>query len=297
MNMATTFHIVAAFSDDPNAGSPTGVVLDAGHLSNQEMQEVANQSGCSHTAFLSEFADEVAIRFFTPAGEIKNCAHATIAAHWLRATERSFGREFTVKQRTQAGVQDVFVRRDDTGITVSFSQNVLNFDSVDRTTRANLLAILGLTDTALEPQYPVILASPGAKRFLVGINAVTVLNALKPNFAALKTLCERIESIGCFVYTVGALTSPLEVNARMFAPAIGVDEDMINGNSSGCLGAYLLRLDTENRFGGELNLRVHQGQAFGRPGTVQVTERNVGRNVETIIGGKAALISQIDLDI
>lgn len=292
MSTEATLYIVAAFSDDPNAGSPTGVVLDAGHLSNQEMQAVANQSGCSHTAFLSAFAEEVGIRFFTPTGEIKNCAHATIAAHWLRARERGFGGDFAVKQRTQAGVQDVVVQRDDRGIQVSFSQNVLNFEGVDRTTRADLVAILGLPDTALEPQFPVILASPGALRFLVGINARPVLEGLKPDFAALKALCERLDSIGCFVYTAGALTSPVDVHARMFAPAIGVDEDAINGNSSGCLGAYLLRLDTENRFGGELHLRVHQGQAFDRSGMVQVRARNVGRNVETIIGGTAALVAQ-----
>lgn len=71
--------------------------------------------------------------------------------------------------------------------------------------------------------------------------------------------------------------------ARMFAPAIGVDEDVINANSSGCLGAYILRLGNFP----ELTLRVQQGHHFRRLGTVQVTARRVDNRIETTIGGTA----------
>jgi PhzF family phenazine biosynthesis protein len=295
MNTEITLYEVAAFTDEPSAGSPTGVVLDAGQLSREQMQVIANQSGCSHTAFLTESLQEggeIGIRFFTPTGEIKNCAHATIAAHWLRATERSNQNDELVKQRTLSGVQEVEVRRANAGVFVWFKQDTINYYPVTIGITAEVVAALQLPEAALKRQYPVILASPGAKRFLVGVNSVEELNALKPDFSALRAFCNRMDSIGCFMYVVESSAPPIEARARMFAPAIGVDEDMINGNSSGCLGAYLLWLDTKGRFHGELNLSVHQGQTFNRPGTVLVSARRVGDTIETIIGGRAVMISQ-----
>ena len=52
--MTITAYEVAAFTNDPRAGSPTGVVLDAGGLRDEQMQAIAQQLGFSHTAFVSE---------------------------------------------------------------------------------------------------------------------------------------------------------------------------------------------------------------------------------------------------
>jgi predicted PhzF superfamily epimerase YddE/YHI9 len=61
--------------------------------------------------------------------------------------------------------------------------------------------------------------------------------------------------LGCFV---DALTGPGVAAARMFAPAIGVPEDIANANSTGCLAAHL----------NAPLLRVDQGDARGFPSTV-----------------------------
>ena len=82
-------HIVGAFGDDATDGSPTGVVLNAGGLSDAVCRQIVVGVGCSHVAFVDEpdaSNDEVTVRFFTAAGEISNCAHATIAVHYLRHT-------------------------------------------------------------------------------------------------------------------------------------------------------------------------------------------------------------------
>src|SRR5688572_19859582 len=107
MNTPIAFE-VAAFTTDPAAGTPTGVVLDADHLSAAQMQHIAQNFPFSHTAFVTEIApDEVSIRFFTHECEIKNCGHATIAAHYVRAARLNHSADFAVKQRTLSGVQEV----------------------------------------------------------------------------------------------------------------------------------------------------------------------------------------------
>lgn len=282
-----TVSIVAAFTDDPAAGSPTGVVLDAGDWSTDTMQQIANQSGCSHTAFARELGQgAVNIRFITATGDIKNCAHATIAAHYLRAMRMGSVGDMILKQHTLSGVQDVEVRRQDRALSVYFRQDAIQFTPVSPDIITELLGALKLSPSALDRRYSVTLASPGANRFLVGLNDVSIINGLQPDFSALKALCVRFAGIGCFVF---AMQSPTEVVARVFAPNIGVDEDVINGNSSGCLGAYLLRFEKEVT---ELNLHVHQGQNFNRPGTVMVNARRGESGIETWVGGRAAYVSE-----
>ncbi len=52
--------------------------------------------------------------------------------------------------------------------------------------------------------------------------------------------------------------------ARMFAPAIGVDEDVANANSTGCPAAHLL--DTTGAQ--TVAIEVEQGDTLGRPASV-----------------------------
>lgn len=78
-----------AFSDKALGGNPAGVVLQATHLSESQMQEVARQVGFSETAFVmpSDQAD-FKVRFFTPSDEVDLCGHATIALFYLMKTQQ-----------------------------------------------------------------------------------------------------------------------------------------------------------------------------------------------------------------
>lgn len=300
LSASITAYEVAAFTDNPAAGSPTGVVLGAGELSSDQMQTIATRLNFSHTAFVTELeqgSGTVAIRFFTPVREIENCGHATVAAHILRARQLSIQSDFAVKQNTLSGVQEVAIQQQGGSIEVYLKQNTIGFDEVERETVEELLAILRLSDTALHKQYPVMLVSPGAKRFMLALDSPTTLRSIMPDFAALKAFCKRQDSLGCFAFTLDTLASPVQATARMFAPAIGVDEDIINGNSSGCLGAYLLKLDQAGRFGAALKLNVHQGHRFNRPGTVLVKARWVGDEIETVIGGTAVTVSEKQIQL
>lgn len=290
MDNSITVYEVAAFTDQPTAGSPTGVVLNANGLSTPQMQAIANRLSYSHTAFVTEDNPDnnsITIRFFTPLKEIKNCGHATIAAHFLRTIKYPKMETVHLTQKTISGVQQVEIRRQDQSISVHFKQLPIQFQAVNPSISRELLNILGISEADLDAHIPIILASPGANRFLVALDSPATLQSLSPDFSALKALCDRLDSLGCFAFT---MTSSLEAVARMFAASIGINEDIINGNSSGCLGAYLLHLDQQS--GNEIELRVHQGQAFKREGTVLVEASRVEGNIQTIIGGKAVLVSQ-----
>lgn len=289
MSNRITIYEVTAFSDDATSGSPTGVVFNSVDLSDVQMQSIAGQLNVSHTAFVRESGEnEVSIRFFTPQCEINNCGHATIAAHWLRHTlDRD--NSTTTMQHTRKGIQEVNIHHKNGKISVHFKQNEITFTSINAEILSELLAALNIAPDDLNHAYPVILASPGAKRFLVGLQYMDTLKALKPDIAQVRNLCKRNNAIGCFVYTIDPESSSTQAHGRMFAPVIGIDEDIINGNSSGCLGAYLLHRDSTFN---ELLLNVHQGITAKRPGTVMVNARLHQRKIETRIGGTATLLSE-----
>lgn len=86
--MEVEVNTLHAFSDKALGGNPAGVVLQAAHLSESQMQEVARQVGFSETAFVmpSDQAD-FKVRFFTPSDEVDLCGHATIALFYLMKTQ------------------------------------------------------------------------------------------------------------------------------------------------------------------------------------------------------------------
>lgn len=319
---------VNAFADQAASGSPTGVVFNADSLDPDTMLAIARRLNVSHTAFLSESrrADCVfAIRFVTPNGELKNCAHATIAAHYLRATKFGVASGQPTRQETSAGTQEVWTTETDEGLLVSFKQNEIVQKSVGVEIIRRLTDALGCTTASVHPDYPVRLVSPGSFRFMVPMRSSDDVFALRPDFVKIDHLCREMQSIGCFVFYVNGIDQPGEAQAvvedsidadigsrrrgqtsvhrkpatrahgRMFAPTIGVDEDAVNGNSSGCLGAYLMDLPDGRRWGSQLRLQVLQGHQSGHASSVNVEAHRAGNRIETFVGGGARLVGPMQL--
>ena len=83
--------IVDAFTDQLFAGNPAAVCLQP--LPEALMQRVAQENNLSETAFLTKTGDDYALRWFTPAGEIDLCGHATLAAAHVVLTQLEPGRQ------------------------------------------------------------------------------------------------------------------------------------------------------------------------------------------------------------
>jgi PhzF family phenazine biosynthesis protein len=181
-------------------------------------------------------------------------------------------------------------------LNIVFEQDEVILSEVEGDTVPELLSSLGLSRSDLPEPYPVGMASPGANRFLVPVTSWEALTRLRPNVSALRSLCERHHAIGCFVFTLKGAGNRREAWGRMFAPAIGVAEDLINGNSSGCLGAYLLS-STAAEGDVALMLTVFQGHAFGIPGKVVVKAQKNSGTIKTFIGGTATITGRAEMDI
>lgn len=300
--MKKTFRVyqVDAFTKEKFTGNPAGVVPDAEGLSEAQMQSLARELNNSETAFLfpgKEGECDVHVRFFTVTREVPLCGHATVASHYVRALEQGLDRA-TVVQKCGAGTFSVDVERAGEGWRVTMSQGTaqiggeLSFEHRERMLRA-----LGLTEADLRPDCPVAPATTGAGKVMVGIRSVDKLHALHPNMEALKELSADIGINGYHVFTLHPGEEPL-VHGRMFAPANGNNEDPVTGTSNGPLGAYLVHFGLIPAEGDEVRFVAAQGEAMGRPGSMEVrVALQDGRPDEVRIVGDAVVAFQAELEL
>lgn len=297
MKERTLFH-VDAFTTTRYRGNPAGVVLEADGMSDAAMQQLARELKHSETAFVlaPDGPDhEVRLRYFTPTTEVPLCGHATIAAHYVRAGLASLGRD-EFRQKTAAGIQRIRIGRNESGgRRVSMQQERPRIGPpLDAAIRHRIAAALGVAHGELTPELPLQVVSTGHGKVMVPLEPGVDLDALAPRMPALAALSEEIGCNGYFVFQLRA--GEHATDGRMFAPAIGIDEDPVTGNANGPLGAYLVHHRLMPHDGATLRFAGHQGRALRRDGVVHVEVRIVdGAPVEVTIAGDACILFSASL--
>lgn len=289
---------IDAFTTEPGRGNPAGVVTNAAALDDLHMQVIARELGYSETAFVLPARDDshdVWVRFFTPITEVPVCGHATVAAHYALALED--GQTGRRRQLTGAGVQQVEVIRCGDDYRIRMEQNPPAFHPPLAPDLAQaVIGALGVAPADLDFRCPLQVVSTGHGKLLIGLARRARLIELTPDLDQLMALGPQVGSNGFFVFTLetedddDALT-----HGRMFAPAIGIDEDPVTGNANGPLGAYLVRYGLVSPHQGLASFRARQQTATGRGGFMDI-EVQVGASGEpegVAITGHAVLGSHV----
>jgi len=275
--------IVNACTRRGRGGSPTAVLIDDHTLDDDARRAVVRDAGTSHAAFVDAETDTDTdtVRFFTTHRELANCGHGTIAAQaFLLRRRRKAGHHG--RQRTGGRTFGTVATQRDHGIEVWFDQGVIALQDGVPAGLDGVLGALGIEPDAVaaDDDAPSV-ASPGTPRLLVPVRTTSSLLSLRPDLPRLAAECRRHGYLGCFVYA----TSPARDRAvaRMFAPAIGVGEDIVNANSTGCLAAHL------HATHGQSDIEVEQGHTTGRPCLVLATATTTSEGISTRVGGTAVI--------
>ena len=290
---------IDSFTKDKYLGNPAGVITNADGLSETEMQKIARELNNSETAFVFSSRDgayDVHIRFFTPKNEVPICGHATIAAHYARAIEGKLN-STQVMQKTGAGILPVNIIKEKDDYKIVMTQGKIEFGTtIDGSYKETLLSALKITEEDLLENCPIQVVSTGHSKVMVGIKDKSVLNNLNPNHDALSRLSNIIHCNGYYVFTIGSMNDENLINGRMFAPAIGINEDPVTGNANGPLGAYLVHHKIINYEGGAFTFRAKQGEAIGRTGVIEVEVIiENGEPIQVKISGNAVIVFQTEL--
>lgn len=292
---------VDSFTNKKFKGNPAGVVLNADGLSDQEMLYIARELNNSETAFilLPDGADhEVRIRYFTPKTEVPVCGHATIAAHYVRALEYKLNSS-TVIQKIGIGILPVEIIKESNDYSIVMTQGKIEFyPPLARQEKENIVNALGLKEDELDQRCPIQIASTGHSKVMIGIKSRCRLNDLSPNMLALAQISKRINCNGYFVFTMDSDQKEILTHGRMFAPAIGINEDPVTGNANGPLGAYLVKHGLVEHNKSDFSFIGEQGFAIGRSGLVNVkVHLNNGEPEQVKIGGRAVIVFKTDIQI
>ena len=276
--------LVDAFTAEPLAGNPAGVVPDAEGLSDGQLAAVAAELGASETAFLTDGdgAADDRLRYFSPTTEVDLCGHATIATYGALFAEGAIdGGERTL--RTNVG--DLTVAVGDDG-TVWMRQQAPSVEVVD-VDAGRLGEALGVDPAALRDvgaDLPVAVASTGLPFLVVPVNFLERLGEADPDDAAVERLSEEFDVAGVYAFTFDALDADSTLHGRAFVPSLGIAEDPVTGTASGAVGGYLRHV---NAFDGDEpdEFRFEQGHFLDRPGHVRVRVEPDGVRV----GGRASV--------
>jgi PhzF family phenazine biosynthesis protein len=290
----TTIYVVDAFTTQPNTGNRAGVVLDANHLTTQEMQDIAAFAGYSETAFVLSPKDQshdIHVRYFTPTNEVPICGHATIATHFLRATT-GHQSDYPLIAKTEAGHLPVSIFGSPEALLVKMTQGRVEFlPPFNASQRSELASALGVSESDFA-DLPIQVVTTGHSKVMVPMLSRSKLDGLTPNNEKLKAMSAEIGCNGFFPFVLeGSKQEPITYG-RMFAPAIGINEDPVTGNANGPAGAYLVHYNLI-----ECDQKVtywgYQGLAIQRPGRVLVTVEKTDSILHVSIAGQAVLVGSV----
>jgi trans-2,3-dihydro-3-hydroxyanthranilate isomerase len=261
---------VRVFPAGEGGGNPAPVVLDANHLSADEMMAVARAYG-HESAFVCTPHDSnhtFRFRFFVPHHEMEMCGHATLGALWL--LRRSGG--WTSRLATVETISGLVTARFDADtqrIEVSQPQGTVRTVD-DRDLIAHTLDVLNLRQDDLL-SLDIVNATTSRTKTLVPVASVERLHRIRPNLENVQALCDALDSTGLYPFAVDS-AHPLCLHARQFPRSSGYPEDAATGIAAAATlyGAHYYGLLCD----GATGITVMQGFSMGKPSCIHVEFRD-----------------------
>ncbi len=209
---------VDAFSSEPYAGNPAAVCVMERPADEDWMWKVAREMNLSETAFLYPIEGGYHLRWLTPRAEVDLCGHGTLSAAHVLFDEGIAPSDRPVRFNTRSGW--VSAAKNGDWIELDFPSN----PPQEAEPPEGLMVALGVRPEFFG-LYP--------KAYFVQVESDAVVRGLDPDMTALEKLPETKVCV-----TAADSTGKADLVSRLFAPAIGIPEDPVNGNSHTALTPY-----------------------------------------------------------
>ena len=293
-----SFHTADVFTPVPLTGNAVAVFPEAKGLTAVEMQAIARELALSETVFVFPPGDSRhtrKVRIFTPGMELPFAGHPTLGtAHVLVATGRVPAAADNLTLVLEEGVGPVRVRvrvRDGAPIFTQLETAQLPEPGPpppDAMAAARLLS-LDVADLVAPPHHAATWSAGVPFTFI----QVRGRDALKRARLDPTLWAAQLEDSGAphvYVFTLEPAEG-CDVQARMFAPAMGITEDPATGAGAAALPGILGHLDP--RPTASLRWTVRQGVEMGRPSVLHVeADKQDGLLLAVRVGGETVLVSE-----
>ncbi|MBU3113693.1 PhzF family phenazine biosynthesis protein [Clostridium lacusfryxellense] len=289
--MKVKAYTVNSFAKSIEGGNPAGVVLNADHLSENDMKKIAGIIGFSETAFVmkSDLAD-FKVRFFTPKEEVDLCGHATIATFYTLSMQ-DYIKIGKYSQETKAGILNVELKED---LLIMMQQNTPSYYEI--ISKKEIADSLNITLAEMIEDLPVQIVSTGLRDIIVPIKNIDMLNSINPDFRKVAEISSKYNTIGYHIFTLESLNSS-SAYCRNLAPLYGIPEESATGTSNGALACYLFKYGKINN-DHTSHIVIEQGYSMKKPSEIVVDLTTQEKEIlEVKVGGKASNLFEIEVEI
>jgi trans-2,3-dihydro-3-hydroxyanthranilate isomerase len=287
--MSLDFTIVDVFSDRAFGGNQLAVFPDADGIGDATMQQLAREFNFAETTFVlapSEPGHTCRVRIFTPRAELPFAGHPTVGTAAVLAslhedhpgTERSFVFE--------EGIGPVMVTSHGQSARLCLQSPDLE-TAAESPPPAAIARALSLPETAVVRTW---YAGLGVRFCFVHLADAGLVDRAMLDRTAWKVGVADGWSPHLYLFS-GECRDGGRLYARMFAPALGVDEDPATGSAAAALVASLA--DESPPADVSYRLQIDQGVSMGRPSLIEAAARKEhGRLAEVTVGGHATIVGR-----
>ncbi|NIR31622.1 MAG: PhzF family phenazine biosynthesis protein [Gammaproteobacteria bacterium] len=300
------FYTADVFTTRIFGGNPLAVFPDAQGLDARRMQRIAAELNLSETVFVfppEQTGHARRLRIFTPRAELPFAGHPTVGcAHVLVHTGAVRLRGETLELVFEEGVGPVRVTvraggRGEAGSAHLWAPRPLEYGprAPARDVLADMLSLR--PSEVLETQSDHPLAISGGVPFLfIPVTGRPALARARLRRDRWETLLADFWAPHVYVICREPGDPRAEVRARMFAPAMGIEEDPATGAAVTALAGYLA--PREGRREGTVGWRVEQGLEMGRPSLLELeVDLREGAAEAVRVGGASILVSEGTMEV
>jgi trans-2,3-dihydro-3-hydroxyanthranilate isomerase len=309
--MRYRFVTADVFTDQPFGGNPLAVLPDARGLDDALMQKIAREFNLSETVFVlppESPAHTRRLRIFTPTTEVPFAGHPTVGTALVLARLGELPLQGAITRivfEEGAGPVPVTLFAQDGAAPRGHA----TFAQLSAPQAPELLAErpAALIASALSLTPSDLIAGQGLPRvvscglpfLLVRLTDRRALARARLNRSVWERQFAGSPAALIFLFTTaddenGA--DGYDVQARMFAPGSGVDEDPATGSAAAALGGWLGL--TSPLADGTIRCVIAQGLEMGRPSRLEVeVDKRAGAIAAVRVGGAAVLVSEGTIEV
>ncbi len=283
-------YVMDAFSSRIFGGNQAGVVLPDRPLSDELMRQIAAEFKHSETAFVTLEEDgSVRIKYFTPAGEVDLCGHATIASFALLRKLELIG-DGRCTARTRSGDLRIDVEGDTVWMDMAPPKLLRTLEAGEA---EEVYLAYGLSPEDCPECFSPEIISTGLADIMLPVRDHDALMAAVQDERAVTELSRRYDCVGVHMFCPGG--DVCTAYCSNFAPLYDIPEECATGTSNGALTYYLYRRELVQPEAENVFL---QGEHIGRPSEIRsrlmLTD---GGDVLIRVGGRAVMSLRCELMI
>lgn len=296
-----TFYIVDVFAIEKYTGNQLAVFLDAGAISEAEMQQIALEMNYSETTFIT--SNEMRsggydVRIFTPNKELPFAGHPTLGTAFI--IQQALIKKPVKKVNLNLKVGQIPVTWE--GEFLWMRQNQPTFHRELPPEAIAPVLNIGVED--IDTRFPIQEVDTGIPFIIVPLRTHKALKACRTDRGKYFELVEKTAAKEMLVFCPETYSPENNLSVRVFAEYLGIPEDPATGSANGCLAGYLVKHEyfgfDVSRTHGEnpgdiedsIKVRVEQGYEINRPSLLLLKAQKKQSEIEVNVGGKVVMVAK-----